>query len=110
LTRLLPGFSLFTEDGLDAAGQAFHRRASFRKRPATRSRSIYDGFTEEIITSCRRSPPVRHLPNSSFTYWQAGEAEVSKELGVRYAEEIRNPATGWINAQLIDAISDQHRG
>ena len=73
-----------------------------------------DGFTEEIITSLSKISSLFVISrNSSFTY--KGKPvklkKVSKELGVRYVLEGSIQKSGdrvRINAQLIDAISDQH--
>ncbi|HLN91439.1 MAG TPA: adenylate/guanylate cyclase domain-containing protein [Patescibacteria group bacterium] len=73
-----------------------------------------DGFTEEIITSLSKISSLFVISrNSSFTY--KGKPvklkKVSKELGVRYVLEGSFQKSGdrvRINAQLIDAISDQH--
>ena len=73
-----------------------------------------DGFTEEIITSLSKISALFVISrNSSFTY--KGKPvklkKVSKELGVRYVLEGSIQKSGdrvRINAQLIDAISDQH--
>ena len=73
-----------------------------------------DGFTEEIITSLSKISSLFVISrNSSFTY--KGKPvklkKVSKELGVRYVLEGSIQRSGdrvRINAQLIDAVSDQH--
>ena len=73
-----------------------------------------DGFTEQIITSLSKISSLFVISrNSSFTY--KGKPvklkKVSKELGVRYVLEGSIQKSGdrvRINAQLIDAISDQH--
>ena len=73
-----------------------------------------DGFTEEIITSLSKISSLFVISrNSSFTY--KGKPvklkKVSRELGVRYVLEGSIQKSGdrvRINAQLIDAISDQH--
>jgi len=73
-----------------------------------------DGFTEEIITSLSKISSLFVISrNSSFTY--KGKPvklkKVSKELGVRYVMEGSIQKSGdrvRINAQLIDAVSDQH--
>ena len=73
-----------------------------------------DGLTEEIITSLSKISALFVISrNSSFTY--KGKPvklkKVSKELGVRYVLEGSFQKSGdrvRINAQLIDAISDQH--
>ena len=73
-----------------------------------------DGFTEQIITSLSKISSLFVISrNSSFTY--KGKPvklkKVSKELGVRYVLEGSIQKSGdrvRINAQLIDAVSDQH--
>ena len=73
-----------------------------------------DGFTEEIITSLSKISSLFVISrNSSFTY--KGKPvklkKVSRELGVRYVLEGSIQKSGdrvRINAQLIDAVSDQH--
>jgi adenylate cyclase len=73
-----------------------------------------DGFTEQIITSLSKISSLFVISrNSSFTY--KGKPvklkKVSRELGVRYVLEGSIQKSGdrvRINAQLIDAISDQH--
>ncbi len=73
-----------------------------------------DGFTEQIITSLSKISSLFVISrNSSFTY--KGKPvklkKVSKELGVRYVLEGSIQRSGdrvRINAQLIDAVSDQH--
>src|SRR5512141_1829148 len=73
-----------------------------------------DGFTEQIITSLSKISSLFIISrNSSFTY--KGKPvklkKVSRELGVRYVLEGSIQKSGdrvRINAQLIDAISDQH--
>jgi adenylate cyclase len=73
-----------------------------------------DGFTEEIITSLSKISSLFVISrNSSFTYKgkPVNLKKVSKELGVRYVLEGSIQKSGdrvRINAQLIDAISDQH--
>ena len=73
-----------------------------------------DGFTEEIITSLSKISSLFVISrNSSFTYKgkPVKVQKVSKELGVRYVLEGSIQKSGdrvRINAQLIDAISDQH--
>ncbi len=73
-----------------------------------------DGFTEEIITSLSKISSLFVISrNSSFTYKSkpVKVQKVSKELGVRYVLEGSIQKSGdrvRINAQLIDAISDQH--
>ena len=73
-----------------------------------------DGFTEQIITSLSKISSLFVISrNSSFTY--KGKPvklkKVSRELGVRYVLEGSIQKSGdrvRINAQLIDAVSDQH--
>ena len=73
-----------------------------------------DGFTEQIITSLSKISSLFVISrNSSFTYKgkPVKVRKVSKELGVRYVLEGSIQKSGdhvRINAQLIDAISDQH--
>ena len=73
-----------------------------------------DGLTEEIITSLSKISSLFVISrNSSFTYKgkPVNLKKVSKELGVRYVLEGSFQKSGdrvRINAQLIDAISDQH--
>src|SRR5512140_2676521 len=73
-----------------------------------------DGFTEEIITSLSKISSLFVISrNSSFTYegTPVKVQQVGKELGVRYVLEGSIQKSGdrvRINAQLIDAISDQH--
>ena len=73
-----------------------------------------DGFTEEIITSLSKISSLFVIArNSSFTYKgkPVKVKKVGKELGVRYVLEGSIQKSGdrvRINAQLIDAISDQH--
>ncbi|MCP2500676.1 MAG: adenylate/guanylate cyclase domain-containing protein [Deltaproteobacteria bacterium] len=73
-----------------------------------------DGFTEQIITSLSKISSLFVISrNSSFTYKgkPVKVGKVSKELGVRYVLEGSIQKSGdrvRINAQLIDAISDQH--
>lgn len=73
-----------------------------------------DGFTEQIITSLSKIPALFVISrNSSFTYKgkPVKVQKVSKELGVRYVLEGSIQKSGdrvRINAQLIDAISEQH--
>ena len=73
-----------------------------------------DGFTEEIITSLSKISSLFVISrNSSFTYKgkPVKVQKVGKELGVRYVLEGSIQKSGdrvRINAQLIDAISDQH--
>ena len=73
-----------------------------------------DGITEEIITSLSKISSLFVISrNSSFTYKgkPVNLRKVSKELGVRYVLEGSFQKSGErvrINAQLIDAISDQH--
>ena len=73
-----------------------------------------DGFTEQIITSLSKISSLFVISrNSSFTYKgkPVKVGKVSKELGVRYVLEGSIQKSGdrvRINAQLIDAVSDQH--
>ena len=73
-----------------------------------------DGFTEQINTSLSKISFLFVIArNSSFTYKgkPVKVQKVSKELGVRYVLEgsIQKSADRVrINAQLIDAISEQH--
>ena len=73
-----------------------------------------DGFTEEIITSLSKISSLFVIArNSSFTYKgkPVKVQKVGRELGVRYVLEGSIQKSGdrvRINAQLIDAISDQH--
>ncbi|HMA54528.1 MAG TPA: hypothetical protein VKT17_08690, partial [Acidobacteriota bacterium] len=73
-----------------------------------------DGFTEEIITSLSKISSLFVISrNSSFTYKgkPVKVQKVGKELGVRYVLEGSIQKSGdrvRINAQLIDAVSDQH--
>ena len=73
-----------------------------------------DGFTEQIITSLSKIPSLFVISrNSMFTYKgkPVKVQKVGKELGVRYVLEGSIQKSGdrvRINAQLIDAISEQH--
>jgi adenylate cyclase len=73
-----------------------------------------DGFTEQIITSLSKISSLFVISrNSSFTYKgkPVKVQKVGKELGVRYVLEGSIQKSGdrvRINAQLIDAVSDQH--
>ena len=73
-----------------------------------------DGFTEQIITSLSKISSLFVIArNSSFTYKgkPVKVQKVGKELGVRYVLEGSIQKSGdrvRINAQLIDAISEQH--
>ena len=73
-----------------------------------------DGFTEQIITSLSKIPSLFIISrNSTFTYKgkPVKAQKVGKELGVRYVLEGSIQKSGdrvRINAQLIDAISEQH--
>src|SRR5512140_1294939 len=73
-----------------------------------------DGITEEIITSLSKISSLFVISrNSSFTYKgkPVNLKKVSRELGVRYVLEGSFQRSGdrvRINAQLIDAVSDQH--
>ncbi len=73
-----------------------------------------DGITEEIITSLSKISSLFVISrNSSFTYKgkPVKVQKVGKELGVRYVLEGSFQKSGdrvRINAQLIDAVSDQH--
>lgn len=74
-----------------------------------------DGFTEQIITALSKISSLFVISrNSSFTYKgkPVKVRKVGKELGVRYVLEGSIQKSGdrvRINAQLIDAISDQHQ-
>ncbi len=73
-----------------------------------------DGFTEQIITSLSKISSLFVISrNSSFTYKgkPVKVQKVSRDLGVRYVLEGSIQKSGdrvRINAQLIDAVSDQH--
>ncbi len=73
-----------------------------------------DGFTEQIITTLSKISSLFVIArNSSFTYKgkPVKVQKVGKELGIRYVLEGSIQKSGdrvRINAQLIDAISDQH--
>ena len=73
-----------------------------------------DGFTEQIITSLSKISSLFVISrHSSFTYKgkPVKVQKVSRELGVRYVLEGSIQKSGdrvRINAQLIDAISEQH--
>jgi adenylate cyclase len=74
-----------------------------------------DGFTEQIITSLAKSSSLFVISrNSSFTYKgkPVKVQKVSEELGIRYVLEGSIQRSGdrvRINAQLIDAVSGEHR-
>jgi len=80
----------------------------------TKQEYFTDGFTEQIITSLSKISSLFVISrNSSFTYKgkPVKVKKVSKELGVRYVLEGSIQKSGdsvRINAQLIDAVSDQH--
>ena len=73
-----------------------------------------DGFTEQIITSLSKISSLFVIArNSSFTYKgkPVKVRKVGRELGVRYVLEGSIQKSGdrvRINAQLIDAISEEH--
>ena len=103
------------EDAFSSAGQPFYSRAAFCEHErGPKQEFLCDGITEEIITALSK---VRNLfvisRQSTFSYKgkPVKVKQVSEELGVRYVLEgslQRSADRIRINAQLIDALTENH--